>query len=310
MANDRSFFCSDLSRLEKESIYGTASRGQVWVILEYPKPWSALALQDSTLTTELKEYLGLMLASIHGRLLFIQKESSHERGIALFIAFSREKDSLLYSFVLDSYDDLFGIDLQGILSGMSQHRPLDSSQSLYLVCTDGQHDKCCAKYGFSIYQSLLNFDPTATWQSSHVGGDRFAPNLVCFPHGIFYGHITREDISSIHDDYSHRRIRVTNYRGRSCFPFPIQAAEYFVRLESGVLGLDMLFFKQSSRLSRSKWQVEFESGMGHTVYAVEFAATKSNFRNYLRCNSAERESVIQYQLINYTESRGKENPPV
>ena len=310
MARDRSFFCSDLSRLENESIYGTASRGKIWIILEYPKPWSALGLQDSTLTNELKEYLSLMLDSIHGRLLFIQKESSHERGIALFIAFSREKDPLLYSFVLDSYDDLFGIDLPGILSGMTEHRPLVSSQSLYLVCTDGQHDKCCAKYGFSIYQSLLKYDPTATWQSSHVGGDRFAPNLVCFPHGLYYGHITGEDIMAIHTDYSHRRIRVANYRGRSCFPFPIQAAEYFVRSESGVLGLDMLFFKQSSRLSRSKWQAEFGSGTGQTVYAVEFAATKSNFRNYLRCNSAEQESVIQYQLINYTESRGKENPLV
>lgn len=310
MVSQKTFFCSDLSRGDDESIIGTASRGQVWILLEYPKPWGEQALRDSNLASELKHFLGRFLESNHGRILFIQKESKQRNHISLFLAVAREQQPLLYSFGLDSYDDILRIDLQGILVGNSPQKPLASSQSLYLVCTDGQHDKCCSKYGFPIYQTLTSYDISATWQSSHVGGDRFAPNLVCFPHGVFYGHLTEDDLTSIHSHYSHRRIQLSKYRGRSCFSFPIQAAEYFVRAETGILDLDKLFFLRGSRSTENDWQVEFAYEGGESVFKIELSAIKSSFRNFLRCNSSEPEAVTQYQMNKYTEIRPDDVLPI
>lgn len=310
MVSRNNFFCSDLSRGVNESIFGTASRGQVWLLLEYPKPWGEQALRDSNLASELKYFLNHFLESNHGRILFIQKESKQRNDISLFLAVAREQHPLLYSFGLDSYVDILGIDLQSIIDGNSRQKPLDPSQSLYLACTDGQHDKCCSKYGFPIYQTLTSYDASATWQSSHVGGDRFAPNLVCFPHGVFYGHLTEGDLGPIQSHYSHRRLQLSKYRGRSCFSFPIQAAEYFIREETGILDLDRLFFLRSSRLTDNHWQVEFASVGGESVFKTELAAIKSNSRNFLRCNSSERETVTQYQMNQFIELRRDDVLPV
>ena len=52
--------------------------------------------------------------------------------------------------------------------------PALEPEPMLLVCTHGVHDTCCAVRGRPVAAALARRWPEATWECSHVGGDRFA----------------------------------------------------------------------------------------------------------------------------------------
>lgn len=62
-----------------------------------------------------------------------------------------------------------------------------------VVCTHGRHDACCGKFGYPIYEMLRReyAEPAKlrVWRASHLGGHRFAPTLVDYPEGRYWGHL-------------------------------------------------------------------------------------------------------------------------
>ena len=78
------------------------------------------------------------------------------------------------------------------------------------------------------------------WQSSHVGGDRFAGNVVFLPDGLYFGRVGPGDAWPVLDEYLAGRIHLEHYRGRSCYSFAEQAAERAVREAAGLRGIDDL----------------------------------------------------------------------
>ena len=69
---------------------------------------------------------------------------------------------------------------------------------------------------------------------THIGGDRFAGNLVCLPEGLYYGRVDREAAGSVLDEHLAGRLLLEHYRGRSIYTFPVQAAERSVREATGL----------------------------------------------------------------------------
>ena len=76
------------------------------------------------------------------------------------------------------------------------------------------------------------------WECSHIGGDRFAPNLVVLPDSLYFGRVDPDSsaglLSALHD----RRIDLSRFRGRTSFSFAEQAVEHFVRRELGIDAVD------------------------------------------------------------------------
>lgn len=74
--------------------------------------------------------------------------------------------------------------------------PLDGSlgepdpDPLYLVCTHGKHDPCCALRGRPVIAALAAVRPAQVWQVSHLGGCRFAPTVLVLPLGLMYGRVS------------------------------------------------------------------------------------------------------------------------
>src|SRR5215210_7653415 len=211
MISQQSFFCSDLSRGFAEKTYGTASVGDLWLLIEYPFPWGSQALKDSDLSQAVKAYLVRAMKTIpRSRLLFIKRDRRKPKDeLAVFVVRCREHRPSITRLKINDYEQLLNIDLKGLAaSGSAIAEAGDSSPSddpLYLVCTHGKRDKCCAKFGYPLYKSLSSAN-TSVWQSSHVGGDRFAANLVCFPHGLFYAHVTEETGRLCIEEYEARRL--------------------------------------------------------------------------------------------------------
>ncbi len=109
---------------------------------------------------------------------------------------------------------------------------------LVLVCTHGRRDPCCAERGRPLANATAAVFPAETWESTHVGGDRFAANMVVFPHGLYFGHLEAVRGPEVVETYRDGRIVLERFRGRCAVPMPAQAAEHHVRSLLGLDGID------------------------------------------------------------------------
>jgi hypothetical protein len=67
----------------------------------------------------------------------------------------------------------------------------------YLVCAHGSHDACCAVRGRPVAAALTRLRPDDVWECSHVGGDRFAANVLVVPSGVLYGAVRVEELPAL-----------------------------------------------------------------------------------------------------------------
>jgi len=107
-----------------------------------------------------------------------------------------------------------------------------------VVCTHGRRDPCCAERGRPLAAAASAGFPNEVWESTHVGGDRFAGNMVVFPHGLVFGRVEPSQGAPILEALARARILLEHYRGRTSMPMPTQAADRAVRARWGLDGLD------------------------------------------------------------------------
>jgi hypothetical protein len=102
----------------------------------------------------------------------------------------------------------------------------------YFVCTNGQRDLCCARFGLPVFTALAERVGHRAWQTTHVGGHRFAPNVLVLPFAAMYGRVTRERVDELIEATEAGRIVPGLLRGRTWRTPVVQAAEAFVCRES------------------------------------------------------------------------------
>jgi hypothetical protein len=292
------FYCSELSRRHAEKTFGTASTGEVWLLVEYPYWWGPKAFHESSLSPAVKAHLNKALRTIpRSRLLFIKQERVRGRELSIFLARSSETNPSIVKLTVRNYDELLDVDLASALRSPQSESVFDSP--LYLVCTHGRRDKCCAKFGYPLYKALRKEMGDGVWQSSHVGGDRFAANLICFPHGLFYAHVTEESARKIILEYKQRRLVLDKYRGRACYSHPAQAADFFIRTKAGMTGIDELRYLDYERVDDLTWSVRFAARDGASIYEASISRVMSEFQSYTTCDATEEKSMVQYRLDDY-----------
>jgi len=272
-------FCADISAETGEPLNATASRVDHWLLVEYRGLWNRDLLAGSLFSARLKAALREQLAALpRSRLLFIRRPERRAReGRMVYLARSTEEESALYGLEVGHVDELIGVDLA------ARAQPLD--HPLLVVCTHGKRDRCCARHGRPLYDRLRDgAEDDRVWQSTHVGGDRFAGNLVCLPQGLYFGRIEAGDVWPLLDEYLAGRIYLDRYRGRSCYSFAIQAAEHAVREARDVKEIEGVRLVSSQRLGADRWKIRLlvrSSGEVHEV-AVEQEAGELT---YLTCDA-------------------------
>ncbi len=286
------FFCSEKSRNRQEFLFGTATRVRTWLLIEYPGVWRSDAINESTLPTPVKERLEhLQKLQPFLRPLLIRQSYRRSDRMRCFIVNTPEiSPSILYA-ELSICDELDRLDIAQL---MERARPFE--EPLFLVCTHGNHDKCCAKFGIPIYKAVREVVGEQAWECSHVGGDRFAGNLLCFPHGIYYGHVTPADVPFIVNAYSRGDVHLDNYRGRCCYARVVQAADYFLRRQTGRLSLDS--FRYKSAVKSDKWTVHFTGRDGLHEITLR---SRSGLVGIVTCHSSTPSPIPQFELIGHSQ---------
>jgi len=118
--------------------------------------------------------------------------------------------------------------------------PLDHSvgepdaSPLYLVCTHGKHDPCCAARGRPLTTALDTLRPGRTWQVSHLGGCRFAPTVLVLPLGLMYGRVVPSAAAEVVAAADAGNVLPKLLRGRIGHPPPAQAALGFAHQQLGL----------------------------------------------------------------------------
>jgi hypothetical protein len=143
--------------------------------------------------------------------------------------------------------------LLAVLSGADQGTP--HTDPIYLVCTHGRHDACCAVRGRPAAAALTAAYPDRTWECSHIGGDRFAANLVFLPHSLFYGHVPADQAVPLAQSYDKGTITPTYYRGSGALTPPAQAAQHFARTAGHSLALAALRPESITQPAPNHWSV-------------------------------------------------------
>lgn len=220
-----SFRCSQASEDRGESLVGTASTVTAFLLVECAGPWGVEAVRDSRLPDPAKQWLA-GLPAVGVRPLLVRRTGSV--GTRIFLC----RDGELLSGLLDAPADLPGLDLECDRRLAAHGRPL------FLVCTHGRHDACCAERGRPLARALAETAPDDTWEVSHIGGDRFAGNVLVLPEGLYYGRVPPESAGALVAAHRRGEVQLDHLRGRCSLPFAGQAAEIFLRRHLGVTAYD------------------------------------------------------------------------
>jgi Sucrase/ferredoxin-like len=231
---DADFRCADAAFDRDEPMFGTASHVDRWLLVEQSGPFSAQSVPAGRIGPAALGHLSRVARDVRARLVLIRRAPGvgAEPGLRAYYADVRPGWEGLATLLLPDAAALEELTLQD--PGWT---PV--SESLYLVCTHGKHDPCCAIRGRPVVAALAGeLAPGRVWECSHVGGDRFAGNVVALPSGLYLGRVEAEEASAVAELIDSGRVPVHYLRGRSCFSPPVQAAQHFARTVGGLAALD------------------------------------------------------------------------
>ncbi|HJW62452.1 MAG TPA: sucrase ferredoxin [Actinomycetes bacterium] len=290
--------CATLSRALEEPQFGTASRVRGWVLLEQPGPWGREAVLESQLDRDLARALHRAAEAARVRLLLIRRSGRRRPGqsTTCFLAHTSRRDRWLERRRLDDPAELLELDMAKVTAGERPGFGDPVGEPVYLVCTNGRHDRCCATYGRPLALALAERHGDLVWESSHVGGDRFAGNLVCLPSGHYFGRVGPAEADRVLGLHRKGVIDLDHYRGCCIDPPTVQAAEWFARRATGLLGIDDLDLLGRERLEAGVEAVRFRLAGGGTVRVLLRAGRVDDPRP-LTCHSARPESPLRFTLL-------------
>ena len=230
----RGFRCAAASLLRDEPVAGTATHVRTWLLLEHTGPWGNDALLDARLPDGLGAALKQRAKTHRAKVLLVRRFNSKPdgAGVRVFAAYSDPVRPRVESGTLSDPREILDVDL-GALRGGGSSGLAPHDGSLYCVCTNGRHDVCCAEKGRPVAKALDLAHPEETWEVSHIGGDRFAANLVVLPHGLYYGRLDPVSAISVAGAHLSGELDLDHLRGRSSHPMAVQAAEVFLRRDLG-----------------------------------------------------------------------------
>lgn len=295
--------CRSRSLALGESMYGTASAVRGWVLLEEPGPWGIDALRDSRLDATLGAALAEVSRRLRLRVVLIRRHGAPatrpRNGSApgrrhCYLALTGGEDFWVQRSLLDEATQVLDLDLLGLARG---NRPgLEPVEHpLYLVCTQGRHDPCCAEQGRPVARALSRSFPDETWEVSHIGGDRFAGNLVVLPHGLYFGRVRPDDAVPVAQAYARGEIEPAYLRGRAAYGFGVQAAECMLREETGIRGVDDLPLVSARRLGEETEAVFAAPDLGH--YRVRVHTSSVRLSRTLTCHATRLATPPEHRLV-------------
>ncbi len=159
-------------------LLGSAPFARGWLVLETPGTWPSRAVEASV-TPEVMAW-------------------AEHRDLKILLARHRDNktpEKYLRYWVSEPSSGL----RMGTRASAEELPNLDSTMPvphLLLICTNGKRDKCCAVEGRNLLTqlkaTLSESEYSAIWESTHLGGHRFAPTALYLPDNLVLGRLTTD----------------------------------------------------------------------------------------------------------------------
>jgi hypothetical protein len=317
--------CAALADQRGDSLVATAPPAERWLLIESRTPWPrdaltalrrsrdrgsssagvSLALGEDE-RAEVDKELGVAVAlrcrELGYRPVLIKRYGRMDRSVPrrwALVDCRPGRESIRWG-ALASDEHVLEV-LRGLDDGVVSHEPI------YLVCTHGRHDACCAVRGRPVAAVLAAAYPERTWECSHVGGDRFAANVVVLPHGLFYGHVPATRAVELAKQYDEGLVVPDLLRGSGAFSPPVQAAQHFARAAGHSLAVNALRPTVVRHLPTNHWQIDLATHhpdhpevAGDAGVTVEVSARLDTVDARLTCSSAPPGQVRRFRLNSLT----------
>ena len=291
--------CSSVSEGLGEPVLGTASVVRTWLLLEHPGAWAATALQSRKFPAGVGTELARRANRHRVRVVLIRRagRTAPDLPSSCFAAITGPTGSWLGQTTLDRADEALDLDLATLASGSrTGFEPV--ARQVLCVCTHGSHDPCCAERGRPVAAALAARFPEETWEVSHIGGDRFAGNVVCFPAGDYLGRLEASNAVRVLEAYVAGEYVLPHLRGRAGFAPVVQAAEILVRERLGVTARNAVTVVGARRHDHDADVRLHVVGHGEVVARMHVGAAAPE--RTLTCHALRQTRPPTYELLDLT----------
>ncbi len=218
--------CSATSRASAEPLAGTAvERTWLWVGVEHRSAWPARG-PDAVVWPEALAAFFHALGHVAGARVQLLRQPRRQGPPVAMVADTRPGTERLWRV---ARDDLPTLDLDALLAGAAPHAAPVAGPQIW-VCTHARRDACCGLHGGATFVALRDVLGDAVWQTSHLGGHRFAPTLLTLPDGLCHGRVDAGDAAALaHATRDGAPPNADTLRGRTAFSRPAQVAEIALR---------------------------------------------------------------------------------
>lgn len=248
-------WCSDLNA--DEPMAGTAPQATAHVFLEHLGPWPAKPLEA------LEASYASELSTLHAAVALARRPAPTRQGTSglpdrphVIVA----RDGLVAVTRTDGPPAVAAVAAALAALGRGEV-PLGWTQAgwLVMVCTHARRDTCCARLGRPLADALLAVAPAdRIWETTHLGGHRFAPTCLALPSGVVYGRVTSDRVPGLVAAIEHSEVVPDLMRGRTSYSAPLQVAEVAARDRLGVVDatLELMGSATDSDRTLSTWRAD------------------------------------------------------
>lgn len=269
---------------------GSAAPAAGYLLVEQPGGWGRQALTSSRLDPAIGAAVSRRAITAGLRALLIRKpgRSDPPARRRWAVVRSRPGSEQAWWGAIERDEELLSLPLDG-----SAGEP--SAEPFYLVCTHGRHDPCCAVEGRPVAARLAALRPGLAWECSHVGGDRFAANVVAMPYGLYYGRVGVADAEAIVEAAEAGDVVPRLLRGRAVDPPAAQAAIAHVRQLLGENRIDALRTGGVLHLGDGRWQVRLHRAPHNLMVTVHAGAGPDP--GLLTCHATRGAHPPAYEVV-------------
>ena len=269
--------CTRQSSAVGEAMLARAGRARLWVLVEHPGPWPKSA-PDSVLPSAVVERIDAV--SHPTRLVLIRRARARNVTQPRWVlAWSDGVRQWMREGTLDSYDNLVHLPFESSAAGEEPDVGVRRQAPMFLVCTHGKKDTCCAELGRPIMNAVTSIDEADVWECTHVGGDRFAANLVALPAGLYFSRLGPDSAMTTVREVLAGRMSLDHLRGRAALSSSAQVAEHVLRETTGVDAVDAIDYVRETATSDNSTKVEIGLAGRHFRVMVHQGPPEPSFRH-------------------------------
>jgi hypothetical protein len=289
--------CAAASLERAEPVGGTASTVRAFLLVEHAGPWGVEVLRDSRLPERVKDGLRSRAVAARVRVLLIRRHRGAPTGpgLRVFAAYADPVSPWLETTTVAGAEELLDLDLEALGGGRSPGLT-PTRRPVFCVCTHGRHDACCAERGRPTAKALAASHPEQTWEVSHIGGDRFAANVLVLPEGLYYGRVSAVDAPALAARHLDGHLDLDLLRGRSGFGFGVQVAEVAVRRAVEETRTDAVRLVSVARSRADSRVTTVRLDVDGTAYDVVLRLTHAA-EEQLTCRALRPDPVPVHELL-------------